>query len=93
MERQSCLLFYLANHQINDIILHFFHRAGANAKVENQGCFGSSKSKRKDSQTTPQRENPSSSRGPRSGPIKGMDLLWQSEVNKNISPFASKVNV
>lgn len=54
-------------------------RAGAKPNSDNLGCFGAGKGKRKDSaQSTP--PNPSSSRGPRSGPSKGMDLLWQPEV-------------
>ena len=54
-------------------------RAGAKPNSDNLGCFGAGKAKRKDSnQTTP--PNPSTSRGTRSGPQKGMDLLWQPEV-------------
>ena len=56
-------------------------RAGAKPNSDNLGCFGAGKAKRKDSaQATP--PNPNSSRGPRSGPSKGMDLLWQPEVCK-----------
>lgn len=58
-------------------------RAGAKPNSDNLGCFGAGKAKRKDSsQATPQ-TNSSSSRGPRSGPVKGMDLLWQPEVRKS----------
>ena len=54
-------------------------RAGAKPNSDNLGCFGAGKAKRKDSnQATP--PHPTSSRGPRSGPAKGMDLLWQPEV-------------
>ena len=57
--------------------------ASGSGKTDNFGCFGAGKSKqRKDSTSTPQRENPSTSYRPhRSGPVKGMDLLWQSEVS------------
>ena len=54
-------------------------RAGAKPNSDNLGCFGAGKAKRKDSnQTTP--PNPSTSRS-RTGASKGMDLLWQPEVN------------
>lgn len=52
-------------------------RAGAKPNSDNLGCFGAGKAKRKDSaQATP--PHPSSSS--RTGPFKGMDLLWQPEV-------------
>ena len=57
-------------------------RAGAKPNSDNLGCFGAGKGKRKDAGSTPPRpgDNPTSSRGPRTGPVKGMDLLWQPEV-------------
>ena len=56
-------------------------RAGAKPTSDNLGCFGAGKAKRKDSASAAVTSAaPSSSRGPRSGPIKGMDLLWQPEV-------------
>ena len=55
-------------------------RAGAKPSSDNLGCFNSSKTKRKDSGAGSPRENPTTSRGPRTGPGKGMDLLWQPEV-------------
>ena len=62
-------------------------RAGAKPNSDNLGCFGAGKAKRKDSnQATP--PNPSTSRGPRTGPSKGMDLLWQPEVSlEGVSMF------
>ena len=55
-------------------------RAGAKPSSDNLGCFNSSKTKRKESGSGSPRENLSTSRGPRSGSGKGMDLLWQPEV-------------
>ena len=58
-------------------------RAGAKPTSDNLGCFGASKAKRKDGSegALPQHSAaPVSSRGPRTGPHKGMDLLWQPEV-------------
>ena len=59
-------------------------RAGAKPTSDNLGCFGASKAKRKDGNegALPQHAAApvASSRGPRTGPVKGMDLLWQPEV-------------
>jgi hypothetical protein len=57
-------------------------RAGAKPTSDNLGCFGASKAKRKDSVNAGGGGGaaPVSSRGPRTGPFKGMDLLWQPEV-------------
>lgn len=62
-------------------------RAGAKPNSDNLGCFGASKAKRKDGAPGSVGGGPSSgsnptssSRGPRTGPVKGMDLLWQPEV-------------
>ena len=74
-------------------------RAGAKPHSDNLGCFGAgSNSKngssnkgvaggRKDSQSTSNNHGPgSTSRPTRTGPVKGMELLWQPEVKtKNIS--------
>ena len=69
-------------------------RAGAKPTSDNLGCFGASKaSKRKDGQHDGGALNPqhnaaapvASSRGPRTGPVKGMDLLWQPEVSESVS--------
>ncbi len=70
-------------------------RAGAKPTSDNLGCFGASKAKRKDGSgpggpgTAPGANSTSSapvtsSRGPRTGPVKGMDLLWQPEVRRSI---------
>ena len=56
-------------------------RAGAKPNSDNLGCFGAGKTKRKESQSNPP-QNTSSSRLPRTGPVKGMELLWQPEVRK-----------
>merc|ERR1719312_1955123 len=68
-------------------------RAGAKPHSDNLGCFGASSSSkntgsgkggssgRKDSQSTSNNHGPgSTSRPTRTGPVKGMDLLWQPEV-------------
>lgn len=59
-------------------------RAGAKPTSDNLGCFGASKAKKKDASQTGGHQGSSnsnvSSRGPRTGPVKGMDLLWQPEV-------------
>ena len=55
-------------------------RAGAKPNSDNLGCFGAGKAKRKDSPSSGPLPGSSSSRGSRSGPVKGMDLLWQPEV-------------
>lgn len=56
-------------------------RAGAKPNSDNLGCFGAGKAKRKDSNMSTGPSPSSSSRtGPRTGPGKGMDLLWQPEV-------------
>jgi hypothetical protein len=55
-------------------------RAGAKPNSDNLGCFGAGKAKRKDSNQATPPQSGSSSRGPRTGPQKGMDLLWQPEV-------------
>merc|ERR1719346_199986 len=68
-------------------------RAGAKPHSDNLGCFGASSSSkntgsgkggssgRKDSQATSNNHGPgSSSRPTRTGPVKGMELLWQPEV-------------
>ena len=61
-------------------------RAGAKPNSDNLGCFGAGKTKRKESQAAagggngPPQNNPSSSRLQRTGPFKGMELLWQPEV-------------
>ena len=65
-------------------------RAGAKPTSDNLGCFGASKAKRKDSQMGgPSGGNPGASAASRAqrtanGQIKGMDLLWQPEVQKKI---------
>ena len=69
-------------------------RAGAKPHSDNLGCFGAGSSSknassgkggssgRKDSQSTSNNHGPgSSSRPTRTGPVKGMELLWQPEVN------------
>ena len=69
-------------------------RAGAKPHSDNLGCFGASSSSkntgsgkggssgRKDSQATSNNHGPgSSSRPTRTGPVKGMELLWQPEVS------------
>ena len=69
-------------------------RAGAKPNSDNLGCFGAGSSKnastgkggttsgRKDSQSTSNNHGPgSSSRPARTGPVKGMELLWQPEVS------------
>ena len=65
-------------------ILGVESRAGAKPNSDNLGCFGAGKTKKggKDGSgsTGPQAGNPSSSRGSRTGPAKGMDCLWQPEV-------------
>ena len=71
-------------------------RAGAKPHSDNLGCFGASSSSkntgsgkggssgRKDSQATSNNHGPgSSSRPTRTGPVKGMELLWQPEVSVN----------
>ena len=64
-------------------------RAGAKPTSDNLGCFGASKAKRKDGgegalpgqhASASSAAPVASSRGPRTGPVKGMDLLWQPEV-------------
>ena len=73
-------------------------RAGAKPHSDNLGCFGAgSNSKngssnkgvaggRKDSQSTSNNHGPGSSGRPtRTGPVKGMELLWQPEVKKLVS--------
>ena len=73
-------------------------RAGAKPHSDNLGCFGAGSSSknassgkggssgRKDSQSTSNNHGPgSSSRPTRTGPVKGMELLWQPEVNNNTS--------
>jgi len=68
-------------------------RAGAKPHSDNLGCFGAGSSSknassgkggssgRKDSQSTSNNHGPgSSSRPTRTGPVKGMELLWQPEV-------------
>lgn len=56
-------------------------RAGAKPGGDNLGCFNASKTKRKESGASSPKETPTTSRGPRSANGKGMDLLWQPEVN------------
>ena len=66
-------------------------RAGAKPHSDNLGCFGAGSSSkngssnkgnggRKESQSTSNGPG-SSSRPTRTGPVKGMELLWQPEVN------------
>ncbi|XP_039298830.1 catenin delta-2 isoform X6 [Nilaparvata lugens] len=56
-------------------------RVGPQPKGENLGCFGASK-KKKEAQVVQQKETiaTASSGGPRTEPVKGMELLWQPEV-------------
>ena len=61
-------------------------RAGAKPTGDNLGCFGANKAGKgkdaKDANGGPVNGGPpsaSTSRGPRTGPVKGMDLLWQPE--------------
>ena len=72
-------------------------RAGAKPTSDNLGCFGASKAKRKDGGgegTLPGQHASASSaapvassRGPRTGPVKGMDLLWQPEVGPHLITY------
>ena len=66
-------------------------RAGAKPTSDNLGCFGASKAKRKDGNegALPQHAAApvASSRGPRTGPVKGMDLLWQPEVGPHLITY------
>jgi len=61
-------------------------RAGAKPTSDNLGCFGAGKAKKKDGGAAsgpvqpPTYSTATSSRGPRTGPVKGMELLWQPEV-------------
>jgi len=62
-------------------------RAGAKPTSDNLGCFGAGKAKKKDSAAAGGSAQPpaysaatATSRGPRTGPIRGMELLWQPEV-------------
>ncbi len=60
-------------------------RAGAKPGSDNLGCFGAGKAKKKDgapgASSSAYSSNTASSRGPRTGPVKGMELLWQPEVS------------
>ncbi len=63
-------------------------RAGAKPTSDNLGCFGAGKGKKKDgapggpasTYSSHSGASSASSRGPRTGPVKGMDILWQPEV-------------
>lgn len=58
---------------------------------ENMGCFGASgKGKKKDAQALPPSQTATLTRGQRTGPNKGMDLLWQSEVHLKSSKTTPK---
>ena len=76
-------------------------RAGAKPHSDNLGCFGAGSSSknansgkggssgRKDSQSTSNNHGPGgSSRPTRTGPVKGMELLWQPEVGNNSQELA-----
>ncbi len=74
-------------------------RAGAKPGSDNLGCFGAGKGKKKDgaqggSGSTYSSSNPgassASSRGLRTGPVKGMDLLWQPEVRSEAKAKGEK---